>query len=103
MALGGKSRIITVELSKVEGVAGKPVGVMSGAEKWGIFFRYITDKTKRERINEVVASEEGIGMASEVLMKLSRDEEERAWLLSEYKYAVDTQSKVVQARRDGRE
>jgi predicted transposase/invertase (TIGR01784 family) len=36
-------------------------------------------------------------------MKLSRDEEERAWLLSEYKYAVDTQSKVVQARRDGRE
>ncbi|MDR0670190.1 MAG: hypothetical protein LBF95_08925, partial [Treponema sp.] len=39
----------------------------------------------------------------EVLMKLSRDEEERAWLLSEYKYAVDTQSKVVQARRDGRE
>ena len=40
-------------------------------------------------------------MASEVLMTISRDEAERARLLSEYKYVVDTQSKVVQARREG--
>ncbi|MDR1863337.1 MAG: hypothetical protein LBQ67_05385 [Treponema sp.] len=40
-------------------------------------------------------------MASEVLMSISKDEVERARLMSEYKYVVDTQSKVVQARREG--
>lgn len=40
-------------------------------------------------------------MASEVLMTISKDDAERARLMSEYKYAVDTQSKVVQARREG--
>jgi predicted transposase/invertase (TIGR01784 family) len=37
-----------------------------------------------------------------VLLRISRDEVERARLMSEYKYAVDTQSKVVQAKREGR-
>jgi hypothetical protein len=40
-------------------------------------------------------------MAGEVLLTISRDEVERARLLSEYKYIVDTQSKVVQAEREG--
>jgi predicted transposase/invertase (TIGR01784 family) len=35
-------------------------------------------------------------------MNISRDEAERARLMSEYKYAVDTQSKVVQAKREGK-
>jgi flagellar biosynthesis/type III secretory pathway protein FliH len=34
-------------------------------------------------------------------MRISKDEVERARLMSEYKYVVDTQSKVVQARREG--
>ena len=34
-------------------------------------------------------------------MTISRDEVERARLMSEYKYKVDTQSKIVTARRDG--
>jgi hypothetical protein len=40
-------------------------------------------------------------MAGEVLRTISRDKVERARLLSEYKYIVDTQSKVVQAEREG--
>ncbi|MDR1654434.1 MAG: hypothetical protein LBR96_00440 [Treponema sp.] len=39
-------------------------------------------------------------MASEVLLRISKDEVERARLMSEYKYAVDTQSKVVDAKRE---
>ncbi|MDR1863338.1 MAG: hypothetical protein LBQ67_05390, partial [Treponema sp.] len=54
------------------------------------------------KINEIIEQEEGIAMASEVLMSISKDEVERARLMSEYKYVVDTQSKVVQARREGR-
>jgi predicted transposase/invertase (TIGR01784 family) len=56
----------------------------------------------RGKINEVLRYEEGIAMAGEVLLRISREEEERARLMSEYKYVVDTQSKVVHARREGR-
>jgi predicted transposase/invertase (TIGR01784 family) len=101
VSLGGRSRIITVELSKVDHVVEKPAGAMTASEQWAIFFRYLTDKSKRGKINEVLAYEEGIAMAGEVLLKISKDEAERARLMSEYKYALDIQSKVVDARRAG--
>jgi predicted transposase/invertase (TIGR01784 family) len=90
-----------VELSKAADTVEKPVSEMGAAELWAVYFRYLTDKSKRKKINEVIACEEGIAMASEVLMTISRDEAERARLVSEYKYVVDTQSKVVQAKREG--
>jgi DNA-binding protein H-NS len=34
-------------------------------------------------------------------MTISKDKVERARLLSEYKYIVDNQSQIVQARREG--
>jgi predicted transposase/invertase (TIGR01784 family) len=40
-------------------------------------------------------------MASEVLLTISKDEVERARLVSEEKYLLDTQSKVVHAERVG--
>jgi predicted transposase/invertase (TIGR01784 family) len=45
--------------------------------------------------------EEGIAMASKVLVTISKDEVERARLTSEFKYEMDTQSRVTQAKRDG--
>jgi predicted transposase/invertase (TIGR01784 family) len=99
---GGRSRIITVELSKAERFVEKPVSEMEGAEMWAVYFRYLTDRSKRGKMNEVIAREEGIAMASKVLITISKDEVERARLMSEYKYEVDTQSKVVQAKREGR-
>ena len=42
-------------------------------------------------------------MASEVLLDISRNENERARLLSEYKYQLDIQSKLVHAKREGRQ
>ena len=41
-------------------------------------------------------------MASEVLLEISKDEEERVRLMSEYKYQLDMQSKLVHAKRQGR-
>ena len=41
-------------------------------------------------------------MASQVLMSVSKDEIERARLLSEYKYQMDMQSKLVTAKQDGK-
>jgi predicted transposase/invertase (TIGR01784 family) len=103
ISLGGRSRIITLELSKLEGVVEQPVGILTGAEQWGVYFRYLQDKNKRGKINELIGKEEGIEMASKELLRISRDEVERARLMSEYKYEVDTQSKVVQAKREGRQ
>ena len=100
ISLNGRSRIITLELSKVDKVAEKPAEAMTAAEHWAVFFRYLPDRSKRRKINEILEQEEGIAMASEVLMTISKDEVERARLMSEYKYAVDTQSKVVHAKRE---
>ncbi|MDR1899287.1 MAG: Rpn family recombination-promoting nuclease/putative transposase [Treponema sp.] len=101
ISLGGRSRIITLELSKLEAVAEKPAGSMSGAEHWAVFLKYLTDKKKRRKINEIAEYAEGVAMAGEVLLSISRDEVERARLMSEYKYELDTQSKLVEATRAG--
>ena len=103
ISLGGRSRIITLELFKLKKAEETAAADMTAAERWGFFFKYITDKAKREKINDIIILEEGIAMANQVLMGISRNEAERARLLSEYKYKVDTQSKVVQARREGRQ
>ncbi|MDR1248553.1 MAG: Rpn family recombination-promoting nuclease/putative transposase [Treponema sp.] len=101
VSLGGRSRIITVELAKAESSVEKSAGEMTATELWAVYFRYLTDRSKRQKINEVIASEEGIAMASEVLITISKDEVERARLMSEYKYELDTQSMKVEAKREG--
>ena len=103
VSLNGRTRILTLELSKLEKVAKKPTEEMSLQELWAVYFRYLKDNSMREKINEILAREEGIAMASEVLLNISRDEAERARLMSEYKYQLDMQSKLVHAKREGRQ
>jgi predicted transposase/invertase (TIGR01784 family) len=103
VSLNGRSRIITLELSKLGKVLEKPIQDMNAPELWGVFFQYLHDKSKRGIINEIIACEEGIAMASEVLISVSKDEVEQAWLRSEEKYVLDTQSKLVHAKREGKQ
>jgi predicted transposase/invertase (TIGR01784 family) len=98
---GGQTKIIIVELEKAEGLLAKPVAEMSAAERWTVFFRYVGDPRKRAVINEIVAAEEGVAMAGEDLLTISRDEAERARFESEFKYELDRQCELVDARRDG--
>ena len=42
-------------------------------------------------------------MASEVLISISKDEEERFRLMSELKYELDLQSKMTYAKQQGRQ
>jgi hypothetical protein len=53
LKLGGRTKIIVVELEKAEGLPAKPVAEMSGTMD-GIF-RYVKDPGKRAVINEIVA------------------------------------------------
>ena len=101
ISLNGRSHIITIELAKLEQIAQKPVSEMTALERWAVFFRYTPDKDKRELVNEIIENEEGIAMGAQVLLNISKDEKERARLTSEYKFAVDLQSKMVDAEREG--
>ncbi|GHU06182.1 hypothetical protein FACS1894147_12910 [Spirochaetia bacterium] len=102
MSLGGRSRIITVELKKLDKTIEKPVEQMTEQERWAVFFRYIKDPKKRQIINQIIEAQEDIAMAGQVLRTISRDKVERARLMSEYKFETDHQSKMVQAERRGR-
>jgi predicted transposase/invertase (TIGR01784 family) len=101
VSLNGKSHIVTLELSKLKKIANKPIDEMSAQEHWAIFFKYLTDKSKRKEINKIIELEEGIAMASEILKSISKDEIERARLMSEEKYQLDLQSQRVYAERKG--
>ena len=93
--LNGKSRIITLELSKVEKVVNKPIAKMSTYEFWAVFMECLTDKEKRDIINEIVRRDKGIAMAGRVVMRISRDEEERARIMRDEKIILDWQSSMV--------
>jgi predicted transposase/invertase (TIGR01784 family) len=100
--LGGRTRIITVELVKTEPVAGKPVEEMTNAELWAVFFQYLTDEEKRGIIIEIINREEGIAMAVNTLVNITQDEIEYARMSNLIKSQLDYQSGMVNAERKGR-
>jgi predicted transposase/invertase (TIGR01784 family) len=99
--LGGRTRIITVELVKTEPAAGKPVEEMTAAELWAVFFQYLTDEEKRGKIMEITNREEGIAMALDILVNITQDEIEYERLSNQIKSQLDYQSGMVDARREG--
>ena len=99
MPYGGKSWIITMELCKASQFLDKPVNELGTPECWALFMEYLTSLKERSIINEILKQEEGLTMASEELMKISRDEEERARLTSELKYILDMQSYQTEIKR----
>jgi predicted transposase/invertase (TIGR01784 family) len=101
VSLGGKIHIVIVELAKLARFADKALAEMTEEERWAYFFKYGNDKTKRKQINELLKMQEAITMAATTLLTISQDENERALLLSQEKYAMDHQSHMVQAKRAG--
>ncbi|MDR0302885.1 MAG: Rpn family recombination-promoting nuclease/putative transposase, partial [Treponema sp.] len=101
MSLNGKTRIIFMELVKAAKVIEKSAVEMTEAEAWAAFFEYLTDKTKSEKITEIVNREGGIAMAASALFNITDDEREYARLTSELKYELDLQSGMVNAKREG--
>jgi len=63
VSLNGKTRIITLELSKLEPIAGKPIAEMGNREMWAVFFKHLTDPEMRETINVMMKREEGVPSA----------------------------------------
>ena len=101
VTLGGKSRIIIVELIKAEHIIEKPIKKIAAPEAWAAFFQYLTNRKKREKINEILEREAGIAMASEVLIEITREDIEWARALSEEKYIQDTKMMIYDAKQEG--
>jgi predicted transposase/invertase (TIGR01784 family) len=101
VSLGGRTRIITVELVKTEPVVDKSIEEMTNAELWAVFFQYLTDEEKRGKIIEIINREEGIAMALDTLVNITQDEIEYARMSNLIKSQLDYQSGMVEAKREG--
>jgi predicted transposase/invertase (TIGR01784 family) len=99
--LGGRTRIITMELVKTKPVADKSIEEMTNAELWAVFFQYLTDKKKRDKIMEIINREEGIAMAVNTLVNITQDEIEYERISGLIKSQLDYQSGMETARRKG--
>jgi predicted transposase/invertase (TIGR01784 family) len=102
ISLGGRTKIITVELVKTEPAVEKPVEEMTNAELWAVFFQYLTDPEKRVKIFEIIKQEEGIAMAVETLINITEDEKEFARMTTLIKSELDYRSGMADAERKGR-
>ena len=103
VSLGGKSRIIIVELIKAENIIEKPLEEIAAPEAWAAFFQYLTNRKKREKINKILEREAGIAMAGEVLIEITQEDIEWARQLSEEKYILDTKMMIYDAKQEARQ
>ncbi|GBU28807.1 hypothetical protein R84B8_02369 [Treponema sp. R8-4-B8] len=102
ISLGGRTKIITIELVKTELVAEKSVEEMTNAELWAVFFQYLTDPEKRAKIIEITNREEGIAMAVDTLINITKDEIEYARMTTLIKSELDWRSGMADAEEKGR-
>jgi predicted transposase/invertase (TIGR01784 family) len=99
--LSDDETIVFIELPKIDKILDKPVGEMTNLEMWAIFFRYVTDKSKREILNSIINRKEGIEMAAKVLDEISKSEQERIQYESELIFDLDERSRLYSARKEG--
>jgi len=102
VSLDGKIRIITLELEKASSFIDKPAAEMSGAELWAVYFQYLTNEAKREKIKEIIDREEGIAMAIKAMKLVASTFEEYALETSLLKGELDWRSGMKDAERRGR-
>ena len=99
--LSDNVHIYFIELTKLRDILTKPIEEMTPVEMWAIFFKFVDDKSKRELLNKIIEAREGIQMAVEMLSTISKDEHERARMLSRMKFWNDYESDVICAKREG--
>jgi predicted transposase/invertase (TIGR01784 family) len=93
--------VIYVELSKLKEIIKKSVDDMTDLEKWAVFFRYADIPEYRETVNKVIESKEALQMAGNLLMSVSKDENERAVFRSRRMYQSDLESNIATAEYRG--
>ena len=95
-------RAILIELTKLKEVLKKPVEQMTDMECFSIFLRYADNPDYREIVNKVIESKEGLAVAGEVLMSISKDERERAIFRNRRIAQADQESNRITVVRKAR-
>jgi predicted transposase/invertase (TIGR01784 family) len=103
VSLGGKTKIITVELEKTKPIADKPVKNMTDAELWAVFINYLTDPGKRDKIIEIINHEEGIAMAVATLGTFTQNEIEYMRQTAEIMAELDYNTAIADATEKAKE
>ena len=93
--------VIYVELSKLNEILKKSVSDMTDLEKWAVFFKYASEPTYRETVNNIIQSKEALQMAGNLLMSISQDERERAVFRSRRMFQTDKESDIATAEDRG--
>jgi len=91
-----------VELTKLNEVIKKPVEQMTNMERFAVFLKYAGNLDYREIVNKIIESKEGLAVAGELLMTVSKDERERAIFRSRRIALADRESDRVTSERIGR-
>ena len=94
--------IVFLDLSKIESILKKPVDEMTNVEQWAIFFKYVTDRSKKDLLDKIIERGAGIRMATNILLEVSKDEEARAYYESELIFELDQRGKMRQAKEEGK-
>jgi predicted transposase/invertase (TIGR01784 family) len=84
-----------VELSKLSDILRKPIEEMTDMERFSVFLRYAENLEYRDVVNRVIESKEGLAVAGEVLMSISKDERERAIFRSRRIALADQESNRI--------
>jgi predicted transposase/invertase (TIGR01784 family) len=99
--LSNALQIVFVELNKLKETVKKPVSEMTELEKWSVFLKYADNPDYRKAVNEIIESEGGIKVAATSLMKVSKDDRERAIQRSRRMYQTDLESNMLTAESNG--
>ena len=94
--------LIFIELGKLESILSKSADEMTPLELWTTFLRYSGDPTKRELLNKVLAQKEELSMAGTILAEISKDEHERAKLMSQRKWETDMTHNYLTGKAEGK-
>jgi hypothetical protein len=100
VSLDGKTHLVMIELCKAENLT--DLKKKTKEELWAYFIRNCPELDKRNEINELLRHEGGMRMAMKTLLTISKDENERARLLTMKKNVLDWQSGIASARKEER-
>ena len=90
-----------VELTKLQEIIKKPIEQMTAMERFAVFLKYAGDPAYREIVNRIIESKEGLAVAGEVLMSISKDERERAIFRNRRIALADLESNLATVKRVG--
>ena len=94
--------MVVVEMGKLAGIQNKPAETLTPLEMWSAFFMFAPEEEYRDLINNIISIKEEIGMASALLMEISKDDHERALFRSRKKAEMDLFSNLHTAEKRGR-